>query len=91
MEFLIEFLCELLLEGSIEISSNKKVSKWIRYPLIVLIIGFFCFVIFGLIFVGIMLLEKSLPISIFILLVGIAMFIMAMIRFREIYLQQKKN
>lgn len=91
MEFLIEFLCELLFEGSIEISSNKKASKWIRYPLIVLIIGFFCFVIFGLIFVGIMFLEKSLPASILVIGIGIAMFIMAIIKFRELYFQQKKN
>ena len=32
MDFIIELVMELLLEGSIEISSNKKVSKWIRYP-----------------------------------------------------------
>jgi len=54
MEFLIEELLNLIFEGSIEISSNKKVSKWIRYPLIVIIILFFSVIIlsiFGLIMI----------------------------------------
>lgn len=34
MDELIEFILDLLLEGGIELSANKKVSKWIRYPII---------------------------------------------------------
>ena len=41
MEYLFEFIAELLLEGSLEISKNKKISKWIRYPLLITISLFF--------------------------------------------------
>lgn len=30
MEFVIELLLDLIIEGSIEVGKNKKVSKWIR-------------------------------------------------------------
>ena len=41
MEFIIECILELLLEGSIEVLPNKKISKWIRYPLAIFVILFF--------------------------------------------------
>lgn len=34
MEILLEILSELILDGSIELSINKKVLKWIRDSLI---------------------------------------------------------
>lgn len=40
LDELFEFILELVVEGSIEISKNKKINKWIRYPLIALIIIF---------------------------------------------------
>lgn len=41
MELLFEFLGEIFFEGIIEIIKNKKISKWIRYPLFLLISVFF--------------------------------------------------
>ena len=42
MEYVIEFILELLVDGTIEILPNKKVSKWIRYPLGILVGLFIC-------------------------------------------------
>ena len=53
MELLFEFLVDLFFEGSIEIAKNKKVSKWIRYPLMILISIFVLGIIFLIAFVGI--------------------------------------
>ena len=36
-EFIIELILELIMEGSVSICKSKKVSKWIRYPLIFLV------------------------------------------------------
>ena len=53
MDDLIEILLELILDGSAEVAKNKKVSKWIRYPLIVILSTFVISVI-GLIgFMGV--------------------------------------
>ena len=59
MDDVIEFILELILEGTIEISSNKKVPKWIRYPLIALIVLIFAIVTFGLIIFGIYISKKK--------------------------------
>lgn len=37
-EFIIELILEIIVEGTIELSSKKTVSKWIRYPLTAIII-----------------------------------------------------
>ena len=34
MEFFLELVGELLLEGCLAVGSNKKNSKWVRYPLL---------------------------------------------------------
>lgn len=36
-EFIIELILELIMDGSVSICKSKKVSKWIRYPLIFLV------------------------------------------------------
>lgn len=91
MEFLFEFIAELLLEGSIEISSNKKISKWIRYPLIVILILLFSVVIFGLLTLGIIILNKNILAGIFIIIVSIIMLIGSIIKFKNTYLKKSNK
>lgn len=67
MEFLIELLIDLIIEGSIEISSNKKMNKWVRYSLIILIVLFFTVIIMGLFIIGILLIKKNILASLFII------------------------
>ena len=59
MDFIIELVIELLLEGSIEISSNKKVSRWIRYPLILFIVTLFAGIILLMLYLSFSLLNKK--------------------------------
>lgn len=86
MEYLIEFILELVFEGSIEVSKSKKIPKFIRYPLIVIISLFFIIVI-GLIFLaGIVSLKKNALIGMFLISIGIFMIIMSVIEFKKTYL-----
>lgn len=87
MDFIIELVFDLLLEGSMEVSSNKKISKWIRYPILALLILFFATVIFGIIVVGVLILPKSILGGIFMILIGLIMLIMSIIKFRKKYLE----
>ncbi len=66
MEFILEFLLELLVEGVTLLVGNKKISKWIRYPLWAIIVLLFIFVIGLLFFLGIVLLPKNIGFSIFL-------------------------
>lgn len=91
MELIFEFICELLLEGSIEISSNKKISKWIRYPLIFLIIFFFLSIIELILFLGIIVFNKNVIGSLFIISVGVVLLILSIIKFRKIYIKKENR
>lgn len=90
MEYLFEFLLDLILETGIEVSSNKKISKMIRYPLILLIVLFFALVIFGLLFLGILILNKNIWAGIFIISVSAILLISAIIKFKKIYINKLK-
>lgn len=89
MEFLIELVLELILEGSMEISSNRKVPKIIRYPLIGLIFLFFL-VVFGIIlFVAIISYKESIILSILFIIIDIFLVIGFIKKFKELYLNKK--
>jgi len=79
----------LISNGSIEISSNKKVSKWIRYPLIVIIILFFSVIIFGLLILGIAIMEDNMLAGILIVLLSLILLVGCIIKFRKIYFNKK--
>lgn len=92
MEFLLELLLELIIEGSISLSTNKKVSKIIRYPLIILIILFFSAILIGLLWLGILIWKSNHYASLFIIIVDIILIISFFYRFKKIYQEyQEKN
>ncbi len=89
MEFLFELILELFLEGSIEISTSKKINKWIRYPLMILVILFFLSVI-GLIFLtGFLSFSTNKVLSIFIIMIGIIMIIGTIVKLKNLYFKRK--
>lgn len=70
MELLIEFLAELIFEGTIELSMAKNVPKLIRYILIVIIMCFFLTMFFGLgLFGTIAIIKREVAMGVFLLLV----------------------
>ncbi len=85
-EFIFELIFELIFEGAVETSRNKKISKWIRYPLIVLIASLFLGVIALLIFLGIKLYPANRLAGLIFIFLGIFFFIASMIKFRKYYL-----
>jgi hypothetical protein len=36
IEFVIEFIIDIIIDGGTELTKNKKVSKWIRYPIVII-------------------------------------------------------
>jgi len=89
MDFVFEFILELILEGSIEVSKNERIPKFVRYPLLALIVLFFAMII-GLIFlVGILTLRKNIFVSLFFIIIGLFLFVMSIVKFRKVYLNKK--
>ena len=91
MDIVFEFLVELLAEGTIEISKSKKVSKWLRYPLIALIVLFFSLVILGIFALGIIMLKENLLLSVILILLSLFMLIAGILKFRKTYMDKKKK
>lgn len=86
MEYIFEFILELVLEGSIEVSKSSKIPKYVRYPLIGIISLFFLAVIGLIFFTGILSLKENILLGILLIFVGLLLFIMSVIKFRKIYL-----
>ena len=91
MDVLFEFILELILEGTIELSSYKKISKWIRYPLIFIVSIFFLAIILLILLLGISIYKESIALSIAFIILGIALFIGSINKFKSLYLEKKDN
>lgn len=91
MDFLIEEVIELLLEGTVELSKSKKVPRWIRYPLIVLIVLVFSIIVLGIFLLGLVLLKTSILGGVLFILLSLWFLIGGIFKFRKTYIKDKKN
>ena len=89
IEFIIEFILELIVDGGIELTKSKKVSKWIRYPIvgITLIITTGIFAL--LFFIGFGLLNETIVGGLVILGLTIFLLILAIRKLRKVYAEVK--
>ncbi len=86
MEYIFEFLLELVLEGCVEASKSSKVPKYIRYPLAG-IIALFIIAVIGLLFWGgIIALKENIFAGILLILIGAFLLIMIAAKLRKAYL-----
>lgn len=91
METLFEIFIELIIDGTIEISKNYKVPKFIRYPLIFLIILLFIGVISIVFFTGILAYQKINKIcGILFIVIGFILLVASIIKFKSVYLEKRK-
>lgn len=75
MDFFIELIGEILIEGSFELATNRKVSKWIRYPILSILIIAYSIIIFGILFVGINSLNENFWLSIILIVISLLLFV----------------
>lgn len=85
LEFIIECILELFVEGGMEVGSNKKISKYIRYPILFLLVIFFLGVISLILFIGISIFEESALCSVIIISVAFIILIEVIVKFIKIY------
>ncbi len=89
MDFILEFLLELVVEGGMEASGNKKLSRWIRYPLMALTILFFLAVIGLIFYIGICVFQEKPMASVIIFLLGAFLLVGAVAKIRQLYFAKK--
>ena len=91
MEYLIEFVLELVLEGGLEATKNNEVSKPIRY-LILGFISLFFIVVIGVIYLtAFLILKQNIIAFILFFLLATFMLISAIIKFKKEYLKKINN
>ena len=91
MEYLIEFILELVLESGLEVTKSNKVSTQIRY-IILSIIALFFIAIIGVIYLtAFLILKQSIIGFILIFLLATFMIISAIIKFKKEYLKKINN
>lgn len=91
MDFIIELVTDLLLEGSFELSKNLKTPKWLRYPLIIFVVLFFIAVISIIFIVGYLTLKESTIIGILLIIIAIAFSVYSIAKFVDIYIKRNPN
>ena len=87
----MDLLLELLLEGGIEASKDRRIPKPIRYVLIVLIALFFIAVFGLLIWMGILACRKTLLGGGIVILFGLLLLVWSAIQFRRVYVQRRQQ
>jgi|GEM_PF-1653894 len=91
MDFIFEAIFELIIEGGIAIGTNKKYSKWIRYPLLLLAGVTYVGLIALFVFFGFLVLEDGLWRAIVVWGFALAFIIFTIWAFREEYKRYKKK
>lgn len=91
MGFILEAIFELIFEGSIEIGANKRYSKWIRYPLLLLAGVLYVGIVAFFIVEGFDNLEDGLGRAIIAWVFALAFIIATIWAFRKEYNRYKKK
>lgn len=91
IEFVVEFVIDLIIDGGTELTKNKKVSKWIRYPIVIIaslitlaILGLMLFVSFSI--MGESLLGGLIILGFTLLFTGIIIY-----KVRKTYIEVKEE
>ena len=89
MEFLIEFLVELILEGSMEISEDEKMPKLLRNMCFIILTLVFGVVTIGLFILGIYIGKENIYAGIFCIIIAFTLLISGIIKFENKYILRK--
>ena len=91
MDFIIELIFEFLFDGMLETSKSNKVPKFIKYPLIVIILLFFVLVIGFIFIVSILAFKESIIAGILLIIIDLFLIIGTISKFKKEYFTKKKN
>ena len=89
MEILIEFLVDLILEGSMEISEDERMPKWLRYICLTIVTLVFGAVTIGLFVLGIFAGKENIYLGIFFILIAFILLISGIVKFEKKYIQKR--
>lgn len=89
VDFIVECIIDLVLEGTFEISKDRKMSKFIRYPLICIIVLLFLMIIGLMFFIGISIMRSNFYLGLLIIFLTLFFLYYGVKKFKIIYLTKK--
>ena len=88
-EIVIDFIVSLFIENTDNIIKNKKISKWIRYPVIFIAIVLSSLITIAPIILGIVLLDKNITASVIFILIGSIFTLLIIYEIKKIIKEKK--
>ena len=88
-EIVIDFIVSLFIENTDNIIKNKKISKWIRYPVIFIAIVLSLLITIAPIILGIVLLDKNITASVIFILIGTVFTLLMIYEIKKIIKEKK--
>lgn len=85
MDYIIELLVELLLDGIFDITDTKTTPKLLKYPLIILILFILLGITAVIITTAILTLKEIPTLGVLLIIIGISFITYACLRFKHIY------
>lgn len=87
----MSFVLELVFEGIEDIGTDRKVKKWIRIPLLVLIILFYLLIVSVLFICAIAVFKTNIVVSLILFAITAFMLWGAIGKFKSIYCRMKNG
>ena len=89
LEIVIDFIVSIFFHNADSVMKNKKISKWIRYPVIFITMVLCAFTTIAPIILGIILLNKNTIASVIFILIGTMFTVLIIYEIKKI-LKEKK-
>lgn len=90
MDFIVELILELLFDGMMEASKSNKIPKFIRYPLVIIIVLFFILVIGFMFIASILAFKESLVAGLLLIIIDLFLLLKGITKFKKEYLIKRK-
>lgn len=90
LEFVAEFVLEIVVNGGMELQHNEKIPKWIRVTLAVFTILFFAVIIIGCIVLGVMILKDTLLGGGLLIVLGVVLLVCSIWKLLKMKRQMEK-
>ena len=91
MDLILEIIFELLFEGAAHVAGSKKVPKWIRYPLAIIILLFIAAIIGLILWIGISSLKENIFGGIIAILIGLVLLVCGVMKLKKYYNENIKE
>lgn len=91
MEIIVEFILEIVFESLFYVGTDKKRSKWIRYPIIFLFFVIYLLLITVIAYLAVLGFEKNIFIGMLLIIIDVVIIVATISKFKKEYRKLNKS